>query len=71
MASFIKTLLDSTRQNQILPRTKLKAIFDEQGNYLSDTLTADDLNNVPTVTENFNSLGLSVVNGELSVTYEE
>ena len=44
MATYIKTLKDNTRENNILPRTRLKAVSDDDGNYLSDQLAASDLN---------------------------
>lgn len=44
MSSNIITLTDSTKTNQALPRTRLKAIADENGAYLNSGLTASDIN---------------------------
>ena len=44
MASYITTLKDNTKTNDILPRTSLKAVSDDNGNYLDSQLTASDVN---------------------------
>ena len=44
MATIISTLKDETKTNTIAPRTALKALFDDQGNYLDNALMASDVN---------------------------
>lgn len=48
MATIIRTLKETGETpNHILPRTRLKAVADDNGNYLSADLTAEQLNDVP------------------------
>ena len=44
MPSLITTLKDATKTKELLPRTRLKAISDDHGHYLSSNLTAEDIN---------------------------
>ena len=49
MANKIVTLHDTDLEGHVgvdnlLPRTRVKAVFDKNGHYLSDNLTAEDLN---------------------------
>ena len=44
MASNIVTLKDATKTNDLLPRTRLKALCDDSGNYLDSALAASDIN---------------------------
>lgn len=44
MATYITTLQDKDGSNGLLPKTVLKAIADDNGNYLDNQLTANDLN---------------------------
>lgn len=46
MATRITTLKDSTNTDALLPKTVLKAVADDNGNYLDQNLTASDLNSL-------------------------
>lgn len=43
----ITTLLDEDEQYYLLPRTVLKAIADDNGNYISNAITAAHINSIP------------------------
>ena len=43
----ITTLLDEDEQYYLLPRTVLKAIADDNGNYISSAITAAHINSIP------------------------
>lgn len=47
MSTFIKTLKDKLKTNSILPRTVLKAVADDNGNYINSSITASDVNSIP------------------------
>ena len=44
MPSYISTLKDDDKTNNILPRTVLKAVADDNGSYLDSGLQASDIN---------------------------
>ena len=44
MANYITTLQDKDGTNTLLPRTALKALSDDNGNYLDSGLSASDIN---------------------------
>lgn len=44
MANYITTLKDEDKTNNLLPRTVLKAVADDNGNYLDSGLAASDVN---------------------------
>ena len=44
MANYVTTLKDDSKTNGLLPRTVLKAVADDNGNYLDNQLLASDLN---------------------------
>ena len=44
MPSYISTLKDDDKNNNILPRTVLKAVADDNGSYLDSGLQASDIN---------------------------
>ena len=46
MGSFITTLKDDTKTNDLIPRTRLKCIADENGNYIDTAVTASDINSI-------------------------
>ena len=44
MATYITTLKDATNTNGLLPKTVLKAVADDNGDYLDSNLTVSDIN---------------------------
>ena len=47
MSSYITTLKDATKTNELLPRTRLKAVSDDNGNYVSSSVSAANVNALP------------------------
>ena len=47
MSSYITTLKDATKTNELLPRTRLKALADDNGNYVSSSVSAANVNALP------------------------
>ena len=47
MSSYITTLKDATKTNELLPRTRLKALADDNGNFVSSSVSAANVNALP------------------------
>jgi len=77
MANYITTLKDEPKTNNLLPRTVLKAVADDNGDYLDNELVADDINalkdgafaalKIHRIIKSFGSVTMSS-NGYLQVT---
>lgn len=77
MANKIVTLQNTDKTEGKLPRTVLKAIFDDNGDYLDPELTADDINalkdgaitSLSTWEDISSSVSLSDISGSIKNTY--
>lgn len=64
MANLITTL-EARNGDKLLPRTKIKALFDEDGNYINSEVTAEDINKM-----HYSAAGLfTIVNDEICITF--
>lgn len=77
MATYITTLQDKDGSNGLLPKTVLKAIADDNGNYLDSGLAASDLNalkdgafaTLSTWEDISSDVSLSDISGSIKSTY--